>query len=408
LAVGSQEFDADVGTVTVMYGSADGLTADGSTQFRGTTQSVVEWGESYPASDAFGSTLVAGDMNRDGADDLIVGATGEAPRAEHAWGSGAIHVLFGGAGGLTRVGERVLSRPDEADDRFGRELAVGDIDRDGNLDLVEAAPGHGDSLENLDVAGHVSYCRGTPDGPRSCRSIGRRARHGRGRSGGSREAPASLAVADVTGDGYPDILEGIPEDRYWIGGSPVPAGAILIRPGSRRGPVKRPLRIDQDTHGVPGTSEDSDGFGAAVAVGRLDRDRYADIVVAAPGENGHYPRNRWARRSGRVTVLHGAPAGVRSRGAASYDRRTPGLETKTALEFGTALAVLDLDGDRRLDLTVGSAGVFNRADYRAGGTLVTLPGHSGGFNARHAFGIDSRRVGVGSRDPSGLGTVIGH
>jgi hypothetical protein len=78
------------------------------------------------------------------------------------------------------------------------------------------------------------------------------------------------------------------------------------------------------------------------------------------------------------------------------------------MEFGTALALLDHDGDRHLDLTVGSAGVFNRNDNRAKGTLVTLLGRPRGFDARHAFGIDSRSVGAASRTPTALGTVIGH
>jgi hypothetical protein len=407
LAVGSDEWEEDfLGAVTVMYGTVDGLTAVGSNKFAGVPQVVVEDGEPYTVSHWFGSALAAGDVNLDGADDLVVGAAGESPQAGD-WGSGAVHILFGGPGGLTRAGEQVLSRPDGADAYFGSELALGDINQDGNLDLVEAAPGIGNGFEEGDEAGHLSYCPGAAGGPKSCRAVGKRESSGAGHTSGSREAPASLAVGDITGDGYPDVVEGVPEDRYWSYSSHAPAGTILIRRGTKHGPAKRPQRVDQATLGVPGTSERSDRFGAAVAVGHLDRDRFADIVIGAPGENGRYPRNRRASRSGRVTVLHGAPAGVRPRGAASYDRRTPGLQGKTGLDFGTALALLDHDGTGRLDLSVGSGGQPNDDGDLAGGALVTMLGRRRGFDARHAIGVDWTSLGVGLRTSTGLGTVLG-
>jgi hypothetical protein len=282
---------------------------------------------------------------------------------------------------------------------------VGDIDRDGNLDVVEGAPGFARTLEEVDIAGHVSYCPGTPDGPTSCRSIGKRAFHGAGN--GSREAPASLAVGDVTGDGYADVLEGVPDDHYWSDPTRTPAGAVLLRRGTTRGPAKRPLRIDQATLGVPGTSEASDRFGTSVVVGHLDRDRYADIAIGAPSEDASIPSDPWAALSGRVTLLRGAVAGVRRDGAITYDRRTLGLKRKTGLGFGTALALLDHDGNGRPDLTIGSGGVWNDNE-QAKGMLVTLLGRHRSLDARHAFRFDWTHLGVGPRRSTAFGTVIGH
>jgi FG-GAP repeat len=406
LAVGAAETDQvdyfSLGGVTVMYGGAAGLSGQGATLFLGAVQYHADGGEVFPSSSGFGGELVVGDLNRDGADDLVVGASGESPRAESELGSGAVHLLFGGPTGLTREGERILGRPHRADHAFGAVLAVGDVNRDGHVDVVEGAPGTGFGLDYGDVAGHLSYCPGRPTGPTNCRSVSRSVRSGFGRSHGRREGPASLAVGDVTGDGYPDVVEGVPEDRWWADSTDrVPAGAVLIRRGTSSGPSRRVLRIDQASRGVPGRSERYDRFGQAVVVGQLDRDRFADIVVAATQE-----RSRSSRRvNGRVTVLRGGPRGTRATGAAALDGQTRRVP-KTEVEFGRTLALLDYDGDGRLDLTIGSPG-FEDGGFSVRGSFVTLLGDSRGFSTRRALGIDWTMLSVGRLTETAFGTVLG-
>jgi hypothetical protein len=412
LAVGAryERFGASTdlqGAVTVLYGGHDGLTGVGATQFAGTISIYRAGGQAYSQGSAFGSALAAGDLDGDGYADLAVGATWESPRAENTNEAGAVHVLFGGGKGLTRARERVLRRPRRRDAWFGDELAMGDINRDGHLDLVEGAAGNPLNIDGDGIDGHLSYCPGAAEGPRSCRSVSNRSRSSVAELGVAREAPASIAIGDVTGDGYPDIVEGVPDDQ-WLPDSEgrTPAGVILIRRGTRHGPAKRPWRIDQETAGVPGRSEETDSFGAAVAVGRLDRDRYAEIVVGAPGENTHLPRDEWAAVGGRVTVLRGGRSGVRRSRAKVYDRRTRGI-ARTGLGFGSALALLDHNDDGRLDLTIGSPGVWN-GHAPANGMLVTLLGRRRSFDTTRAVVIDSEGLGLATRTSTGLGTVIGH
>jgi hypothetical protein len=129
-------------------------------------------------------------------------------------------------------------------------------------------------------------------------------------------------------------------------------------------------------------------------------------VIGAPGENDNRAHNPWAALSGRVTILRGGPKGIRARGSTVLDRHTPGMP-RTGTGFGYAIALLDHNGDGRLDLTVGSAGIDTDNDTLAKGTLVTLPGRRRDFTTQHAAGIDWTHIGAHPRDETRLGSVLG-
>ena len=190
LAIGSRSarFRDDawpaVGAVTVMYGGAAGLTGVRPALFQGPTT-----GGFWDDWTLFGATLAAGDLNRDGYGDLAIAAIGESPMRDGGLGSGAIHVLFGGPNGLTRDGERlladhgVLTMPSAIRLPSVTSTATG-------IWIWSRSPGDGDATDFEDVAGHLSYCAGGPAGPLSCRSAGRKERHGTASEVGLREAPA--------------------------------------------------------------------------------------------------------------------------------------------------------------------------------------------------------------------------
>jgi hypothetical protein len=140
-----------------------------------------------------------------------------------------------------------------------------------------------------------------------------------------------------------------------------------------------PMTITQGSPGVPGSNEGSDRFGASVAVGKLDNDRYADIVVGAPVENN-------AR--GRVTIIRGGPGGYERSGNRSFGfetRGVPGDFKRGDRALGTTVGLLDFNGDDRLDLALVDRG-FDRslAQRSKRGGVTVLRGTRRGISLKGA------------------------
>ena len=150
---------------------------------------------------------------------------------------------------------------------------------------------------------------------------------------------SALAVADLNGDGVDEVLQG---DEAPFDGAEYLRGVVRIWGGAAADPPTEPLEISLATPGVPRSGGPGDTFGHAVDAGDLDDDRLADMVVGAP-EDG----------AGSVTIVRGTRS-VAPR-ADSY-RSAPDVGG-----FGEAVAILDVDGDRRPDV-VAAAGGGRRLD----------------------------------------------
>ena len=318
-----------------------------------------------------GDALVAGDLNRDGFGDLVVGMAidgyGEQPPRE-----GSIGIFFGGQFGLTDADARRIGPPTRPSEfgEFASMLALGDVDGDGHLDLVEAAHGLPYILDGEGgYRGHRSYCPGGPTGPISCRPMKRAGLVG----------PTSLAVADVTGDDRADVVEGMPVSRYIDEDleESAPSGAVRIWRGTNAGPATKPIVIEKKDPGVPGTPKRNDGFGEAVAVGDLDRDGRGDLVIGSSDE--------------RITVLRGGPSGYSRTMNRTFDQDSKGVPGKRhgGQAFGAILSLLDFNGDRRLDLAVGAPAW---SDVPA--SVFTLLGTRHGFTGASGRVLRGRAVGV--------------
>jgi tRNA A-37 threonylcarbamoyl transferase component Bud32 len=347
----SADFDRDghadlaIGTpgrerVSVLYGAPRGLDRRRTRQFTG-------GGADLPAgAGRYGYTLVASDLDDDGFGDLVVGAPGDLGGQPS---TGALHIVFGGRGGLRADRTRIIPRPAAGMSGFGHRLRSADVDGDGRPDLAEGAAARGE------YPGHASFCRSGKDGPLRCRLLP---------SAGS---TSGLAIGDVNGDKRADIIQGDSQHVDPELGPPVGSGVVRVWFGSRSGPRPSPLPITQDSPDIPDTNEPGDEFGSVVAAGDVDSDGFADIIVAAMREDAG---------AGRVTVIRGARDGYQRVANRDFDQDSPFVPGSAApdAEFGSTLSVLRLSRDRLPDLALAARGE-NSADER----VMVVQGSRGVF-----------------------------
>jgi hypothetical protein len=155
---------ADAGIVHVLYGSPDGLRAQGSQHWHQNSPGVADDAE---VQDWFGMALAAGDLGKSEQADLIVGAVAEGLGVVDD--AGAVHVLYGSPDGVRSQGAQLWHQDSldvtdsaETNDEFGRRLAVGSFGRGGRSDLAIGVPR--EAVGAMDDAGasHVLY--GSPTG----------------------------------------------------------------------------------------------------------------------------------------------------------------------------------------------------------------------------------------------------
>ena len=212
------------------------------------------------AFDRLGTSVSgAGDVNRDGFDDVIVGAATDDPNGSK---SGSARLLSGDDGSILYTFKGV-----SADDIFGHSVSgAGDINGDGHADLIVGAWGDDN---NGDGSGSARVLSGA-DGS-TLYSFN-------GDSAGDQFGVSVSGAGDVNGDGYDDLIVGAPDDD--------PNGS---NSGSAR------VLSGADGSALYICEGDAlDAFGLSVSgAGDVNRDGIADFIVGA--RNGGANRGAYAR-----------------------------------------------------------------------------------------------------------------
>ena len=177
----------------------------------------------FPTDSLFGFTLI--DVTGDGGLDVV--AEDWRARTSDSWDRGVVLVWFGGAellaGGGLPNGELTATGPgDNWQIGYPAGVTFHDVDADGIRDLlVGTQRGEGEGAVLVYLGGRENLA-GAPVEPHAVLvpEIGSRT--------GLTDTREGLRVADVTGDGIPDVLAANP--HAWVRGVPH-AGAIYVWPG---------------------------------------------------------------------------------------------------------------------------------------------------------------------------------
>jgi hypothetical protein len=308
------------GTVGVLLGNGDGTFRPFQTY----------------AIDGAAAAIAVGDVSGDGKPDLLV-----AGYDVLSGNGGNVAVLLGRGNGTFQAAPNyawALS-PNGGLSGIG-PFAVADVNGDGNPDVVGIIDGD-NTCANAQVGvllgnGHGAFRQG----PTSC-------------LGSSNPGPVSIAVADVNGDGKPDLLV---VNGCASGSAGCIDGSVGVLLGNGNGTFR------------PGQTYSSQGtYAGPIAVGDVNGDGKLDVLL------GNYYDGSGNISDGKVLVLLGNGDGTFHPGQ-GYDSGGIGL---------LSIALADVNGDGKLDLLVENS--CEGQICANGGVAVLLGNGDGTFQAAVSY-----------------------
>jgi hypothetical protein len=352
---GLPERRRDAGAVYVIYGRPNPNKLidifDGD-------QDITIYGET--PGDRFGASAATGDLNGDGIADLIIGATdADGPRKERA-NAGQVYVLFGSTSfprtiDLARRNADMTIFGRNAMDQLGNVIVSGDVNGDLFDDLIIAAhqaDGPGNGRNN---AGEVYILFGSTTLPeRIDLAKDRPDVHIYGADAGD-TLGVSVALGDVNGDGFFDVIMGAPGARGEQNKRPG-SGAVYVLLGSPMLQKIYDLAVGQYDIIIYG-ADAGDRLGRAVASGLIGGvtfdDPYWDMVLGADSADG--PENKRLNAGEAYLILGQSPMprviDLRAKDApvAAVFMGTEGDD-----RLGSAAIAGDLDGDGFAEVILGA------------------------------------------------------
>lgn len=324
------------------------------------------------AGDQMGYSVAAGDFNRDGFDDALVGSPGNSPNPAptylDAHQAGSSFVYYGTSQGITALNAHTW---DESTNgimgqcipyqHLGNALAVGDFNGDGYADYAVGITDYqGGATQNVPGVGAVLVLYGGPSGitatgnqlvamPNS--GIPKATAIGTDAAAANNHFGYNLAAGDFNGDGKSDLAIGIIGET--VNGF-TNAGAAEVISGSGTG--LNPGNVQtwkQDTVNVGVAAQANAQFGAALGAGDFNGDGKADLVIGAPGQTVNGLSN-----AGAVNVLYGSAAGPASTFSQFWTQSSinDGQSPQAGALFGTSLGGADINQNGFAELGITAPG----------------------------------------------------
>ncbi len=277
-----------------------------------------------PSNPKSGSRVLMADFNGDGTEDTIVATSG---------GEVAMIYVYDGKTGAELVPDGILAF--DTTFRGGVNLAAGDFNGDGKVDIVAAADAGGGP--RVRVFNSAQFQAGADPAQGKLLADFFAIDDAKFRGG------ARVAAGDLNGDGRPDLVV-----SAGAGGGP----RVAIFDGRSLTPGNAPKKLVADFFAYEASLRN----GATVSVGDVNGDGKADLVTGA-GPGG----------APRVTVFSGGDI-LAGRGATSVRIADFFVDGNVAGRQGTNITVKDVDHDGRADLVATSGGkayVFTSAGISA-------------------------------------------
>ena len=288
-----------------------------------------------------------GDTNGDGVPDLLIGARYDGDGGAQA---GAAYLVRGPVSGLVSLSKATAKLTGESNgDNAGISVAgAGDVDGDGLNDLLIGAYGDDDAGE----AAGAAYLLLSPVSA----SINLSAADAKltGEAAGDNAGWAVAGAGDVDADGYDDLLIGA--DYY--GTSPRPGAAYLVL-----GPVSADASLSTARARLVG-EDDMAAAGMSVAgPGDVDQDGFDDLLIGAFADDDA------GNQAGAAYLVLDAGSGSSSLADAEVK-----LLGESASDFaGAAVSGAgDTDGDGFPDLIIGATWAGNANGIDSGAAYLVL------------------------------------
>ncbi|MFI7492460.1 hypothetical protein ACIBXA_29210 [Micromonospora echinaurantiaca] len=384
---------ASVSVLAVLAGLAIGVPAQAAEGVQTITRDgvvIAHHRVAKPSTPMRGFGGTRSDFDGDGVDDVAATADPSNYNGLPYPAMGVVSVRYSSAPQVDYfIG--LMSQSDSGCSCFGMALVAGDFNGDRYDDLAIGDPDEVDP-GNKAYGGGVWIIPGSKAG-----LVPNSAIHFNQSSAGVPDVAetwdrfgAALAAGDINGDARDDLAIGAYGESV---GSKADAGAVTVLFGGPAGLTATGAQhLHQDLAAVPGAAENNDQFGYSLAIGKVDSNRYQDLVIGAPRENDGVSWNG----TGMVTLMWGGPGGVSTTGATSVTGAAvapaTGDANTIAWYLGDVLAIGDVNGDGLGEVVAGAPGA--QTPHINGGLVAVFTGRTAGLSAGAVRIFTQRTAGV--------------